>query len=315
MRELASLVADYGGPCWITSTGGVGCVWADVDRTGTESDVKALYGSPCGFSICAQKIDGSFLCWDDFAAITGPDPGPTTLTAPSGLAIQSVVFGEHFKCTLDTAGAVACSGSYEKITGSAVFGVAEDGSITALAGEKVKRLAAGTSHACALLEEGGATCWGTNGQGELGAIDEAPAMVPGIPDDLDQIGAGLTFACARSTDDEVFCWGSMAPGSSPTAPERVVGLPPVVDMGVAEHNVCARDYDNAVWGWGDDEGGQSGVEPPVMSVPPTKLQGIVGEVTELAPGSINYHARTADGNVWSWGITGDQNEFPHVVGH
>jgi alpha-tubulin suppressor-like RCC1 family protein len=314
VRALASVASDYGGPCWITD-GAVSCFRTEVNRTGTESGVKALYASPCAFSTCAEKTDGSFLCWNDLAPYMMPDPGPQPLVAPSGLAIASVAQGAAFVCTLDAASTVACTGVYAKSTDMTVFGVANDGSIPALAGKKVKRIAAGTTHACAILPEGGATCWGTNDKGELGAIGSAPAMVPGIPNNLDQIGAGESFACARTTDDEVYCWGSMAPGSNPESPHLVADLPPVVDMGVAEHNVCARDYDDAVWCFGDDAGGQSGVQPAVNAVAPTKLEGITGEVTELAPGSINYFARTADGNVWAWGITGEPNELPHVIGH
>ena len=87
VNVLASLVADYGGPCWITD-GAVSCSRLGVDRTGTESGVKALYGSPCAFSICAQKTDGLFLCWNDLAAVhdagssSGYSFGPSAFGAP-----------------------------------------------------------------------------------------------------------------------------------------------------------------------------------------------------------------------------------------
>jgi hypothetical protein len=277
--------------------------------------VKALYGSPCAFGSCAEKLDGTFLCWDDM--LHYPDktlPPPITLVAPPGRTIESVARGEKLTCTRQDDGSVACQGQFAAGSETLVVGVDGAGVIGALKGKKATLIAAGTGHACARIDDGSVVCWGTNDFGELGFIGtNAPPGVPGLPANVAQLGAGQHFSCARTDDGAVYCWGAMQ-GDTASPPTRVAGLPPVIDMGVAEHNVCARAYDDALYCWGDDAGGQSGVLPAMMTVAPTRVGGITGTVRELGPSGIAYYARTTDGKVWGWGIFGgDTNEAPHVI--
>ncbi|HRG98143.1 MAG TPA: hypothetical protein PLR99_17955 [Polyangiaceae bacterium] len=220
-------------------------------------------------------------------------------------------------------GSVACRGGFAAGGETQVVGVEDNGTIAGLTGKKATQIAAGTGHACARIEDGSVVCWGTNDFAELGlsgtvaspglAVSVAPG-VSSLPAKVAQVGAGEHFSCARTDGGEVYCWGAMTHADHASSPARVAGLPPVIDMGVAEHNVCARAYDDALWCWGDDLSGQSGVHPTVDSVPPTKLEGVNGVVTELAPSSLAYYARTLDGKVWAWGNTGSKTSFPHVIG-
>ena len=311
----ATLVADYGGACWIDRAGAVSCDFPGVNVSGLETGVKALYGSPCAFGSCAEKTDGSFYCWDELGKFPDPPDPPALVTMP-GHAIVSVARGAKLICTLADDGSVGCSGDYDGEGDTTELGVAADGSPTGLVGKRATQIAAGTGHACAVIDDGTVTCWGNDGHGELGAMGSAPDAVPGIDGTVAEVGAGLHFSCARTDEGAVYCWGTMLPddGNPMIPPTLVADLPPVIDMGVAEHNVCARAYDDSVWCWGDDLGGQSGVVPEVRSVPPTRLVGITGKVIELAPSSIGYYARTTDGKVWAWGITGPSQDLsPKVI--
>lgn len=83
-------------------------------------------------------------------------------------------------------------------------------------------IAAGTSHACAILDTGDVRCWGSNADHQLGRSgssvgnDETPGSVP--PVDLGAgrtataITAGDAFTCAILDTGDVRCWGSNADG-------------------------------------------------------------------------------------------------------
>jgi alpha-tubulin suppressor-like RCC1 family protein len=44
----------------------------------------------------------------------------------------------------------------------------------------VVQLAAGTAHTCAVVRDGSAWCWGTNGSGELGGVSTTPRIATAV---------------------------------------------------------------------------------------------------------------------------------------
>ena len=93
---------------------------------------------------------------------------------------------------------------------------------TQAAGVKVIQIAAGSSHTCALLDDGQVRCWGANYHGQLGygntdAIgdDEKPVDAgdveiadSGSGVKVIQIAAGSRHTCALLDDGRVRCWGN-----------------------------------------------------------------------------------------------------------
>jgi hypothetical protein len=75
-------------------------------------------------------------------------------------------------------------------------------------------------HACVLLSNGTAKCWGQNGSGQLGLVDSVPrgvapgqmgAALPvvdlGSASPIVELGLGDSHTCARLTDGTIKCWG------------------------------------------------------------------------------------------------------------
>ena len=77
------------------------------------------------------------------------------------------------------------------------------------------QVVAGEAHLCAIGADKKATCWGSNGDGELGRGTQGE---PGTPAPLGTLGAieeialGADHGCARTKDANVYCWGGNAQG-------------------------------------------------------------------------------------------------------
>lgn len=136
---------------------------------------------------------------------------------------------------------------------------------------RVVELSLGAEHACALLDNGEAWCWGGGTEGQLGdgslGDSTSPVRVPlsGLRD----IDAGRDFTCA--TDGaEVYCWGLdrmsrlgwRADSEIEALPVEVPFDPPVppswVSVAVGDENACATGDDRSVSCWGLFAGETSG---------------------------------------------------------
>jgi len=90
-----------------------------------------------------------------------------------------------------------------------------------MGGKKVKSVAVGRDHACAILEGGGLKCWGSGSSGQLGlgatitSAPQAPSEIPFV--DLGghaakQVATGAYHTCAILDDGTLRCWGYNAKG-------------------------------------------------------------------------------------------------------
>lgn len=132
----------------------------------------------------------------------------------------------------------------------------------------IATISVGADHACALLRDGSARCWGENGSGQLGdgttRASEEPALVYGAPE-LAEIGAGRRHTCARTRRGTVVCWGrndvyQLSNGTTePSAkPTLVPGLVGIQELSVAGDGACVRLADGGVRCWGGNGAGQLG---------------------------------------------------------
>ena len=224
----------------------------------------------------------------------------TSMTAQAASAgTAQVVAGGSHACVLRHDGAVKCWGA----NGSGQLGLGDtaargDGAneladtlpIVSLGGGRTATaVAAGTSHTCALLDNGTVKCWGANGSGQLGLGDTAargdsagemgdslPAVSLGTGRSAVAIAAGDQHTCALLDDGAVKCWGANASGQlglgdtiarGDGASEMGDNLPSV-DLGTGRTataiaaggtHTCALLDDGVVKCWGANASGQLGL--------------------------------------------------------
>ncbi len=205
-----------------------------------------------GSQTCALLSDGVVRCWGQLVygvSGYGVDSVDTCSNAPPGWCYS----GEH-----------CCLGDDE------LPAVAEPVNL----GVAATQLSVGGGHACVLLADGSARCWGRNEHGQLGLGhtddigDDEPAGAGGpiaLGGAAIQISAGGSHTCALLEGGDVRCWGSGDKGKlgygseanigddeTPEAAGFVALGGPAVQIEAGGANTCALLEDGAVrcWGWG-----------------------------------------------------------------
>jgi alpha-tubulin suppressor-like RCC1 family protein len=171
---------------------------------------------------CALRSTGQVMCWG-IGNVGQRGDGTTTVnqTTPiqvsglgSGSGVVAIGAGGRFSCAVLMNGTAQCWGDgyygqlgdnqasprQNRLTPVTVSGLTN---ATAIVG--------GRDHACALLSNGGMSCWGNGGTGELGdgtgMVRAAPVGVSGLGSGVRAIDAGLMHTCAVLTNGGLRCWG------------------------------------------------------------------------------------------------------------
>lgn len=152
--------------------------WGAVDVVGLSNAVAVTAGNT--FS-CALTSAGGVKCWGDRYGNFPADVAGLT----SGVAAISSTYAHT--CALLDSGSVKCWGTNSS-------GQLGDGQycgrtacvqpvdVVGLAG--VTAISAGAYHTCAVLDTGGAKCWGINYQGQLGNGESGPGVISTTPVDV-----------------------------------------------------------------------------------------------------------------------------------
>ena len=126
----------------------------------------------------------------------------------------------------------------------------------------VTQISAGGSHTCAVVD-GGAKCWGSDNNGQLGSGNNSgsntPQQVMGLTSGVTQISAGRAHTCAVA-GGRALCWGRGDKGqlgrgnTGSNTPQQVMGLTSgVTQISAASDHTCAVVNDRAFcWGRGDN---------------------------------------------------------------
>jgi hypothetical protein len=248
-----------------------------------------------GTSACANTR----RCWGanyDQQLVVSEDlylPSAAKSDRPTGDATFSL--GDAFGCAISN-GAVVCWGDDELGQGGQdepIPGIQE----VPITGNG-KLVAAGSQHACALLNTGEVRCWGRNDYNQVGvttvnqtrcddglltyACAKTAQKVSGDPR-AKALALGGLFSCLVTDDAEaqVKCWGDNRNGAidsastaiNVTRPVAVPGMKNVRLLAAGRQHACAVTASNELWCWGANDFGQLGPNAKQGSdaEPPTKI--------------------------------------------
>ena len=242
--------------------------------------------------------------------------------------IQSVAVGHQFSCALLTDKTIKCWGHNQNgqlgigtAGGTSIVPVQVVGITTATS------IAAGQDHACALLEDKTARCWGTNwhgqlGNGVLGGPDEPfPTPIRVRLGNIKSIAVGGLHTCALLEDKTARCWGLNTNGQLGIGGVNTVAIPtpaPVLDttgtgslgniksIALGNNHSCAVLEDKTARCWGLNNRGQLGdgtierrtIPVPVLESPGTPL----GNIVSIAAVGKHTCAVLEDKTAKCWGL-------------
>ena len=208
-------------------------------------------------------------------------------------------------------------------------------------GRKAKFVAAGSNHSCAVLDDGGVKCWGSNASGQLGLGDvirrgngpnqmgdALPRVDLGTGKTAKSLTLGAAHSCAVLDDGSVKCWGGNSRGElglgdtsnrGDGAGEMGDNLP-AIDLGTgrkvkwisaSQGFTCALLDDDSLKCWGANIWGSLGLgdenhrgdQPAEMgdSLPAVNL-GTGRRATVVGVGRSSC-AALEDGSIKCWGTT------------
>jgi alpha-tubulin suppressor-like RCC1 family protein len=180
----------------------------------------------------------------------------------------------------------------------------------ALPAGEVVQLTAGNTHACAVLGDGRAFCWGTAILGNGSSSSTTPVPISSLPSPVTEISAGYDFTCAVAAGNG-YCWGDDSgerlgngtPGSSQTPVQILTSVTHVFAGG---DHACAIHVDGtgACWGHNDGPGALGiGADTPTNASTPLPIADLTAMTAVTIAG---YHACGIDaGAAYCWGTGGD----------
>ncbi|HEV2980367.1 MAG TPA: IPT/TIG domain-containing protein [Solirubrobacteraceae bacterium] len=266
-----------------------------------------------------QLGDGTNTDRDAPVSVCAPAPEPCPGSHLSGVA--AVAAGETFSLALLENGTVVAWGSDEDgQLGNGSMGGKSEVPVPVSGLSAAIGIAAGESHALALLSGGTVKAWGFNKNGQLGDSSEAstdlPVKVAKIGESTapaTAVAAGAEHSLARLSDGTVVAWGSNAAGQlgdgTSTGPE-MCGLPPTAACAKTPVAVATLSgvsgiaagkegslavASGAVFAWGRNDLGQLGDStsmgpeacPNPCSTKPVQVK--TPDVKGVGPGAMSEH--------------------------
>ncbi len=244
--DVTHVSAGTAAACAVSSSGSARC-WGRYGASGGTprsvsglSNVEALVVGE--LSTCALLRDGTVRCTDGpsadgFSSIQELREDGSRSTLRDVETIDTSHNGPF--CALMRDGTARCWGSPN-------FGFPTDDVAVTIPGVNgARRVAAGASESCALLNDGGIVCW--TGAGSAAGIDIPSAIA---------VDAG-GHSCAVLVDRSVRCWGNLGDELVAT-PRSIDGISRPASISVGFDASCVVRTDGAAQCFGDNRFGQLG---------------------------------------------------------
>lgn len=246
-----------------------------------------------GSHSCAILDDGTVSCWgynfeqelgygDANQYGEGRDrylPPAFPIQLGSGKKARSISVNYSHSCALLNDSSIKCWGqnNFGQLGyGDTVKrGVPPEVGINLGAGQRAVAIATGFAHTCAIREDGGVVCWGSNASGQLGYGDSRSRLQ--APMEAINLGGmrakalqlGAYHSCVLLEDDQVKCWGDNSYGQTGQGSVQINLAPSAraLDFGsglkarelaVGSYHTCALLQDGSARCWGRNQSGQLG---------------------------------------------------------
>jgi alpha-tubulin suppressor-like RCC1 family protein len=173
----------------------------------------------------------------------------------------------------------------------------------------VTQVTLGFDSGCALKTAGTVSCWGYNGNGQLGTGDRQSQRTPADTglSGIAQISAGWDHTCAVTNGGGVKCWGQGKHGeigdgakSDRLVPTDVTGLGgTAVQVSAGFDHTCALLTGGTVKCWGNNTTGELGDGTTTDSTHPVTVTGLSAK--QISAGFNHTCAVTTSGAAMCWG--------------
>ena len=340
-------------PCppgmWQNQSNQTTCMDADignyVQQWGSIASFDTGYGSGCLIPDTPQLTyeNNSLYCWGVNSygkqgyGSSQPSTTPVGVLLPSGQVAVSVSVGEWAVCAVLDEGSVYCSGlnwhgqlgdgsnrSEYMGTENGPVWLSNDSNVPVRAlipnGSNALSVSMGTTHACAVLENGSVYCWGMNNFGELGDASINQSNIPvrallpngSMANHVSVGSSNLGHSCAVLENGSIYCWGNnyngqLGDGSTnhSNIPVRVL-LPNGSNASTVSTGIgftCALLENDSVYCWGANHHGQLGIGTFASNaVAPVQVELPTGSNTNsIFAGSDYTCALVNNVSVYCWG--------------
>ena len=288
---------------------------------------------------CAILSDNTLACWGyNGSGRVGQGDSSGSVNAPASIGLgpgrtaQAVSAGGSHTCAILDNGKMSCWGEGR----SGQLGEGESRYRAAaypvtLGSKTAKKVSAGGTHTCAILNNDKVWCWGKNSSGQLGLGGTTDRDTPGgvnLGTDGDNnaytataVSAGNNHNCAILNDKSVKCWGDNGSGQVGDGSTTTRKSPVAVGLGsnrtaTAIHakgnHTCAILDNGSLVCWGKNDVGQLGDGTTTNRNTPVEVD-LGDERTATAVGGGNSHtcAILDNGTTKCWGNNSSgQATFP-----
>ena len=213
------------------------------------------------YSTCAILDNGAVSCWGDGAygqlgnGSTSDKNTPTLIsslgTNQTAVALSS---GVATTCAILDNGSVSCWGqNYYGGIGDGTTTDRNTPTLTSSLGTNrtAVALSVGLYNTCAILDNGSASCWGSNNDGQIGNGGTSFTMIPTLTSSLGigrtavAISQGPSHTCAILDNGSTSCWGYGGYGQLGNGGTSNITVPTLTNSLGANHTVALseRDFD------------------------------------------------------------------------